>query len=75
MPIYEYRCESCGSEFELLVLSGGDEDARCPECGSRDLAKLVSSFRCVGASGDGGSRGSPSSCATCSATSCKGCGG
>jgi putative FmdB family regulatory protein len=31
MPIYEYRCKKCETEFECLVL-GGDNDVACPDC-------------------------------------------
>ncbi|HIF05488.1 MAG TPA: zinc ribbon domain-containing protein [Gemmatimonadetes bacterium] len=40
MPIYEYRCESCGNEFETLVL--GQDEPECPSCKSHDLEKLLS---------------------------------
>ena len=35
MPIYEFRCISCGSRFEELVPVGGRAE-RCPECGAPD---------------------------------------
>ncbi len=34
MPIYTYRCESCGHEFEELVLSAKDAPEGCPVCGA-----------------------------------------
>jgi putative FmdB family regulatory protein len=40
MPIYEYHCGGCQRDCELLI-RGGDEPV-CPECGSRQLEKLVS---------------------------------
>ena len=40
-PIYEYRCE-CSHQFEILVRAQGTE-ARCPECDSEQVKKLVSS--------------------------------
>ena len=40
MPIYEYRCASCGAEFERLVRS--DTAVTCPECQGRKLERLVS---------------------------------
>lgn len=40
MPIFEYQCEDCSSEFELLVHSG--ESPECPSCGTRRLNKLFS---------------------------------
>ena len=70
MPIYEYSCKACGEKFEQLVMSSG-EQVRCPECGSADVDKLISSFRKLGSSEEGG--GSASSCSGCTATSCEGC--
>jgi putative FmdB family regulatory protein len=40
MPIFEYRCESCGQQFETLVLKG--TVPACPECKSEALEKLLS---------------------------------
>jgi putative FmdB family regulatory protein len=40
MPIYEYSCDACNNEFELLVR--GNERPACPECGSVKLEKLLS---------------------------------
>ena len=40
MPLYEYTCTSCESEFELLVRGG--EKPRCPECDSPKLEKRLS---------------------------------
>lgn len=42
MPIYEYLCESCGKVNEKLQKVSDPPPARCDECGSRKLAKLVS---------------------------------
>jgi putative FmdB family regulatory protein len=40
MPIYEYTCDHCQSEFELLVRSS--ERPACPNCGGAKLAKQFS---------------------------------
>ncbi len=40
MPLYEYACQKCESEFELLIRS--DETPECPGCGSRQLEKQMS---------------------------------
>jgi len=40
MPIYEYTCESCHEDSEILVR--GSERPECPECGSVKLAKRLS---------------------------------
>ena len=56
MPLYEYACESCGEQFEVIASSSESEDVRCPECGE-PARKLLSGFA-VGRSGGGGSSGS-----------------
>ena len=40
MPIYEYHCDECGRESELLVTSNSKPD--CPDCGSPKMSKLLS---------------------------------
>ena len=40
MPLYEYACESCSEDFELLIR--GDERPECPSCGGLKLTKLMS---------------------------------
>ncbi|MCF8011081.1 MAG: zinc ribbon domain-containing protein [Clostridiales bacterium] len=44
MPIYEYKCKDCNNEFELLQLPGRNDQPACPECGSTNLKKLISSI-------------------------------
>jgi len=42
MPLYDFRCLSCGFEFEdLLKIS--DSNPKCPEC-NLDTQKLISRF-------------------------------
>ena len=43
MPIYDYRCRSCGHEFEGLSRPQ-DPPVVCPTCKSGDLEKLLSGF-------------------------------
>ena len=40
MPIYEYACNACDIEFELLVRE--DRGQQCPECGSNALTRQFS---------------------------------
>ncbi len=40
MPLYEYLCNDCQQEFELLIY--GDTKAHCEKCGSAKLTKLLS---------------------------------
>lgn len=42
MPIYEYRCGSCGFEKEYLQKVNDAPIAACPACGSDAYAKLIS---------------------------------
>ena len=42
MPIYEYRCSSCGHEKEVLARMSDKPLTKCPECGKRTLKKQVS---------------------------------
>ena len=45
MPLYEYRCSTCGSRFELLRRVGqGSEGVACPECGQSEVEKEFSTF-------------------------------
>jgi putative FmdB family regulatory protein len=40
MPIYNYRCTNCGTEFERLVRS--DTQVACPDCQGERLERLMS---------------------------------
>jgi putative FmdB family regulatory protein len=40
MPIFEYRCEACGHQFEMLVLKG--IVPACPECKAETLERMLS---------------------------------
>ncbi len=45
MPIFEYRCEDCGTKFEKLVRRAGDaSDVECPSCGQKHLTQELSTF-------------------------------
>ena len=44
MPIYEYKCSSCGHVFSLMQRMGaGIDGLACPGCKSVELTKLLSS--------------------------------
>jgi putative FmdB family regulatory protein len=42
MPIYEYHCEACGQQVELLVRSRTGAPPTCPNCGSTRLERRLS---------------------------------
>lgn len=60
MPIYEYRCLTCGKILEIYHGVGDKDDPlQCTQCGSKDLEKILSpaSFSFKGTMGEGeGSR-------------------
>jgi putative FmdB family regulatory protein len=60
MPIYEFQCQKCKNEFEVLFRSG-DEKLKivCPACKSGKARKMMSAFA-----------GGKSGCNSCATTSC-----
>ena len=42
MPLYEFECRGCRSQFELLVRPG--DSPACPSCKSADLERVLSLF-------------------------------
>lgn len=50
MPIYEYQCQACGHQLEVLQKVSDAPLKKCPECGKPKLQKLMSapSFRLKG---------------------------
>ena len=78
MPIYEFRCVRCDTEFEELCLSSSDvSSVSCPRCKGSENERLMSLFATSSrdSTSEVQSSTSKSSCATCSASSCKTCSG
>jgi putative FmdB family regulatory protein len=50
MPFYEYQCQACGAQVEVLQKISDAPLKKCPECGKSRLTKLISapSFRLAG---------------------------
>jgi putative FmdB family regulatory protein len=50
MPIYEYRCDNCGHEFETIQKVSEDPLKTCPACSEETLRKKISAsgFRLKG---------------------------
>ena len=42
MPLYSYRCESCGESFEILQKSPESGSPVCRNCGDRKTVRLLS---------------------------------
>ncbi|MBN1381375.1 MAG: zinc ribbon domain-containing protein, partial [Deltaproteobacteria bacterium] len=61
MPIYEYQCDKCKKEFEVLFMSMGEmRQISCPACKSKKTHRLMSIFG--GKVGDKPLAGSSSDC-------------
>lgn len=59
MPLYEYQCKKCEKTFETLVsASKADEPQECPECGSKETSRKLSSF-CASVKGSASSSCNP----------------
>jgi putative FmdB family regulatory protein len=50
MPIYEYQCQSCQHELEVIHKISAEPRKDCPACGQSELKKKVSAaaFRLKG---------------------------
>jgi putative FmdB family regulatory protein len=65
MPIYEFKCATCGNEFEELVFSCSEPEIKCPTCKGSAVHKLISTgnIRAEGIpKGKGGFKGAPPAC-------------
>lgn len=40
MPVYTYRCDSCGIQFEQSQRFSDQPLVRCPDCGKKSLKKV-----------------------------------
>ncbi|MDZ4197751.1 MAG: zinc ribbon domain-containing protein [Kiritimatiellia bacterium] len=70
MPLFEYRCQTCGKDFEALLRSG-PETAACPSCGGQKVVKQLSVFSpSVKASGAPPCAGGACSAGGCASGAC-----
>ncbi|MDX1950685.1 MAG: zinc ribbon domain-containing protein [Verrucomicrobiota bacterium] len=67
MPIYEFHCNACSEDNEILVRSSNWEGTACPDCGSKNLTKKFSVFTSSTAGGTAPAEctGTPRSCGMC----------
>ncbi len=43
MPIFDYKCNGCENEFEMLVRSS-EAVVQCEKCGSENVERKISAF-------------------------------
>lgn len=73
MPMYEFACKECGTDFERLMKSTKDKPA-CPKCKSKKVERQLSAFGMKIDNNFSSSRGSactscspaPGTCSSCS---------
>ncbi|MFP4416794.1 MAG: FmdB family zinc ribbon protein [Chitinivibrionales bacterium] len=70
MPIYEYRCKSCGKDFEELVTRDSGQPLPCPSCESNDTEKLMSVFGGISMGAKSGGCGAADSCGAAGSSCC-----
>ena len=76
MPVYDYKCKKCGTEFEKFLRSlAAASTVKCEKCGSSQVVKLVTccAVSAGGKTESGSSSNSSSSCGTCSGGTCSTC--
>ena len=47
MPVYTYRCEACGVQFEKHQSFHDDPLKTCPECRKRKLKKVITPSKII----------------------------
>ena len=47
MPIYTYRCESCGVQFERHQFFNDEPLKICPECRKKTLRKVITPTKVI----------------------------
>lgn len=63
MPLYEYRCNDCGTEFEMnLRFSESDLLPACPACQGSHTRKKLSAVASLGNTNSGSTAGTGAAC-------------
>ncbi|MBI3782530.1 MAG: zinc ribbon domain-containing protein [Deltaproteobacteria bacterium] len=68
MPIYEYRCEKCGTEFEELTSTADSNSICCKHCDSRRVTRVLSAFAVGGSDHNAMAAAEPGPCGACGAS-------
>ncbi len=72
MPIYEYTCQDCQTDFELIRrMSDLDSDLVCEHCHGEQIIRRISRFN---ATSGGRTIAGNNGCGTCAGGACSSCG-
>jgi putative FmdB family regulatory protein len=69
MPLYEYQCKECSKQVEILVPNASAKP-NCPECGSKNLDKLLSVVASPVIHGGGNTGRAPAEPGMCGRSQC-----
>ena len=69
MPIYEYVCEDCNTQFEKIVINR-QQEISCPKCSSKKAAIQLSVFSSAVAGSPKSSSGSSGGGGACCGGGC-----
>lgn len=64
MPIFEFKCQSCGHEFEELVRDA-KASVPCPKCSARKAERRLSVFAARQAAPTRAAQSAPGGCMRC----------
>jgi putative FmdB family regulatory protein len=72
MPIYEYTCQDCQADFEIIrSIKDADAPLNCEQCQGEHVKRRISLFN---ASSGGRVIAGGSSCGSCAGGACSSCG-
>lgn len=72
MPIYEYTCQDCHQNFEMIrTMKDADSELGCSHCQSKNVKRRISLFN---ASSGGRPITNGGGCSSCAGGSCSSCG-
>lgn len=72
MPIFEFRCQKCGNEFEKIVFNQNSK-IQCPGCSSSKVEKKVSAFSFKSGSKFVAASSKAGGCSSCASHHCSTC--
>ncbi len=71
MPIYEFKCLKCDNFIELLLMNNEEKlELKCPQCGSEELERVLSTSSYSMGNASGSNSKVKSQNRTCSSGSC-----